>query len=94
MKPIKVGMQDSGDGKEGGVSELRPAKPPFTRHPNGEVVQDADGDFVITCSYIAPMCSLWKDDCIQGLTECPKCNRMMIRMVFATPQDCGIEVKP
>lgn len=75
--------------------ELRPAKPPFTMHQGGRLVLDADGDCVLACSDITPCCSLWKEDGASTvLAECPKCSRLWIRMEFATPQDCGIEVKP
>lgn len=75
--------------------ELRPAKPPFSIHPYyAWVVLDSDGIAVLSCSDIAPTCSLWKDDPLPGCVECPKCNRMLTRMDFATPQQCGIEVKP
>ena len=75
--------------------ELRPARPPFTMHEGGRLVLDSDGDCVLTCSEIAPTCSLWKDDGVaSALAECPKCKRLWTRMEFATPQDCGIEVEP
>lgn len=78
-------------GEERGMSdELRPAKPPFTL--DEYVVRDADGDVVLACSDISPPCSLWKDEWVPG-AMCPKCGRLYLRMEYATPQDCGIEVK-
>lgn len=77
------------------MSELRQAKPPFTLHQGGRLVLDSDGDCVLACSDIAPLCSLWKDETVTDpLSSCQKCGRIWLRMEFATPQDCGIEVKP
>ena len=74
------------------MSELKPAKPPFTMHQGGRLVLDSDGDCVLACSDIAPKCSLWKDENFGDvLPACPKCNWMWIGMEFATPQDCGID---
>ena len=69
--------------------ELRPAKPPFTR--DEYVVRDADGDVVLACSELS-QCPLWKDDWVPA-AMCPKCGRLYLRMDYATPEDCGIEVK-
>ena len=85
-----VGGVESGE-ERGMSDELRPAKPPFRIHPKfGYIVLDADGIAVISCE---PKCSLWKDEPLPYHTVCPKCKRTLASMGFATPQDCGIEVK-
>lgn len=71
--------------------ELRPAKPPFVNL--GFFIEDADGDTVLACSDMPPQCSLWKDEFLPA-AMCPKCGRLYLRMEYATPQDCGMEVKP
>lgn len=68
--------------------DLRPARPPFRQEIY--VVHDADENVVLTCSDIAPVCSLWKDEWAPG-AMCPKCGRLYLRMDYATPQDCGID---
>ncbi len=71
--------------------ELTPAKPPFRMDGCGKIVFDYDGDIILSCSDIAPLCSLWKDEFKPG-AMCPKCGRIYLRMEFATPEECGVKV--
>ena len=75
--------------------ELRPAKPPFSIHPEyAWVVLDADGIAVLSCNKATLTCCLWKDDPLSYSLRCPKCGTAWIMTDFATPQQCGIETKP
>lgn len=71
--------------------ELVPAKPPFRPNDIGNLVLDADGDPVLSCSDFGPQCSLWKDEFKPG-AMCPKCGRIYLRMEYATPEECGVKV--
>ncbi len=71
--------------------ELTPAKPPFRMVDPDKLILDADGGIVLSCSDIAPHCSLWKDEFNPG-AMCPKCGRIYLRMEFATPEECGVKV--
>ena len=73
------------------TEELTPAKPPFCLNDIGNVVMDADGDIILSCSDITPPCSLWKDEWKPG-AMCPKCGRIYLRMDYATPGECGVKV--
>jgi hypothetical protein len=72
------------------MNALIPAKPPFMSR--GHIVTDADGNWVVTCNQGFPACGFFKDKSAIGC--CPKCGRLWIRMEWATPEQCGIEVKP
>lgn len=72
------------------MSALVQARPPFTA--DGYFVKDADGDVVVTCDESIPPCGLYKDKVVNDW--CRTCGLLWIWMEWATPEQCGIEVKP
>lgn len=74
------------------MSALVQARPPFSAV--GHAVKDADGNWVVACDDTLTPCGLWKDRAGDELAICDRCGRVQIRMDSATPEQCGIEVKP
>lgn len=73
------------------------ATPPFRRFETApHLVVDLDGAVVLACSDDTSCKARYSDHFIADHPHfmCPECGRIGLRMVEATPDQCGLEANP